>query len=123
MSGHPSDGATDKRFGIGYASRKTRHWAFFGVAHWFELVNDELFDGLFSRKADQLLFAINDQISDLGNAVDAFHDGVFAATAFDIFYFNLVSLCHFEALFERSSIQPNGVMLSVSIYSNGYHMI
>ena len=122
-SGHPPNGAADKRFGIGDASRKTRHGAFFGVAHGFELVNDKLLDGFFSRKADQLLFAINDQISDLGHAVDAFHDGIFAATAFDVFYFNLVSVCHFEVLFERPPIQSVGVMWPVSNNSSGYHMI
>ena len=109
-SGHPSYGAADERFGIGNARRKARHWAFFWVAHGFELVNDELLDGLFAREADQLLFAINDQIGHFGNAVDALHDGVFAATAFDVFNFNLVSVCHFEFLYERPSIQFMGVL-------------
>ena len=122
-SGHPSDGAADKRFGIGNARCKTRHGAFFWVAHGFELVNDKLFDGLFPRKADQLLFAINDQIGHFGNAVDALHDRVFAATAFDVFNFNLEGMCHFEVLFECPPIQSMAVMLSVSKDSSGYHMI
>jgi hypothetical protein len=53
-----------------------------------------LLDGLFASKTDQLLFAINDQIGNLGNAVDAFDDGVLATTAFDVFNFNLERLCH-----------------------------
>jgi hypothetical protein len=30
----------------------------------------------------------------LGHAVDAFDDGILATTAFDVFNFNLESLCH-----------------------------
>jgi hypothetical protein len=45
-----------------------------------------------------LFLAINDQVAHLGNTVDAFHDGVFAATTLDVFYFNLEILSHFELL-------------------------
>jgi hypothetical protein len=108
VSGHPSYGTADKRLGIGNASRKACDRAFFWVAHGFELVNDKLLDGFFSSKADQLLFAINDQISDLGHAMDAFHDGIFAATAFDVFNFNLKSLSHFVFLSEAPLPSKNG---------------
>ena len=121
--GHSSYGAADERFGIGNARGKARHWAFFGVAHRFELVDDQLLNRLFSWKADQLLFAINDQVGHFGNAVNALHDGVFAATAFDVFNFNLVSVCHFEVLFERSPSQFTWVIWQVSNDSSGYHMI
>lgn len=94
----PANCATDKRLGIGNARFKPRNGAFFGVAHRFELVDDELLDGLFPRKAHQLLFAVNDQVGHFGNAVDALHDGVFAATALDVLYFYLKNLCHVEIL-------------------------
>ena len=47
-SGHPSDGATDKRLGIGNAGRNASHRTFFGVTHRFELVDDKLLDRFFA---------------------------------------------------------------------------
>jgi hypothetical protein len=44
---------------------------------------------------------VNDQVGHFGNTVDALDDGVFAATALDVLYFNLESLCHFEVLLNR----------------------
>ena len=98
--GDAANCATDKRLGIGNARFKPRNGAFFGVAHRFELVDNELFDGLFPGKTHHLLIAIDDQVAYLGNTVDALHDGVFTATALDVFYFNLEILSHFELLFK-----------------------
>jgi hypothetical protein len=55
-----------------------------------------------------LFFAINDQIGNLRDAVDALDDGVFAATAFDVLNFNLESLCHDMFLCEMPLHQCGG---------------
>jgi hypothetical protein len=55
-----------------------------------------------------LLFTVNGQFSDFGNAVDAFDNRIFAATAFDVFNFNLKSLSHFVFLSEAPLPSKNG---------------
>lgn len=97
---HTANGATDKGFGIGDAGFKASNRAFFWVAHSAQFIDDSLFDGLFAREADQLFFAVNHQIGNLSDAIDALDDGVLAATAFDVLNFYLESLCHDMSLCE-----------------------